>query len=324
MKMKTKLLFVGVTAIASMLGVAQIEGFPEMRLTVHVIGEDGKPVADAKATFLFVEDMATWDEPAKVDVTTDSNGDFTLDEPSHSGVLESTFPPIHKEGYYYSGVPGAHFYNLKDNKWQPWDQTFTTTLRKIGNPVPMYVRNMSSDIPAVGVSCGYDLEEADWVAPYGKGKVTDFIVTVTHLEYTDYNNNEMTAIITFPNDGDGIQKVTLPQEFAGSMFRWPREAFENGYQSKLDVRHMWSMSSQGTNIIETSKGVEGYFFRVRTVKQGDKFISALYGKIKGGVSIGPNNAKPSIGFTYYLNPTPNDRNMEWDPTKNLAPTPKDN
>jgi hypothetical protein len=42
--------------------------------------------------------------------------------------------------------------------------------------------------------------------------------------------------------------------------------------------------------------------------------SALYGKIAGPISCG---AQGYIEFTYYLNPTPNDRNMESDPTKNL-------
>ncbi len=30
-----------------------------------------------------------------------------------------------------------------------------------------------------------------------------------------------------------------------------------------------------------------------------------------------------IEFTYYLNPTSLDRNMEWDSTKNLSPMPKE-
>ena len=34
-------------------------------------------------------------------------------------------------------------------------------------------------------------------------------------------------------------------------------------------------------------------------------------------SIGPRAPKPGIGFAYYLNPTPNDRNIEFDPKRNL-------
>ena len=48
---------------------------------------------------------------------------------------------------------------------------------------------------------------------------------------------------------------------------------------------------------------------------------ALYGKIdreihmRGVARRGP----ADIVFTYYLNPTPNDRNLEFDPKRNLMP-----
>ncbi len=47
-------------------------------------------------------------------------------------------------------------------------------------------------------------------------------------------------------------------------------------------------------------------------------MSALYGKMKGGFYISPDASNHGfIEFTYYLNPTPLDRNMEWDPKRNL-------
>jgi hypothetical protein len=57
---------------------------------------------------------------------------------------------------------------------------------------------------------------------------------------------------------------------------------------------------------------------VRTVEQNGQIASALYGKIIGGIGIDPRKVKVcGIGFTYYLNPTPNDRNMEYDVGKDL-------
>ena len=51
-----------------------------------------------------------------------------------------------------------------------------------------------------------------------------------------------------------------------------------------------------------------YFFRVRTVlDEHGNVKSALYGKIYGDF----------MQFTYYLNPTPNDHNIEFDPPRNL-------
>jgi hypothetical protein len=47
---------------------------------------------------------------------------------------------------------------------------------------------------------------------------------------------------------------------------------------------------------------------VRTVKDhAGNIVSARYGKIYGDF----------MQFSYYLNPTPNDRNIEFDPKQNL-------
>jgi hypothetical protein len=51
-----------------------------------------------------------------------------------------------------------------------------------------------------------------------------------------------------------------------------------------------------------------YYFRVRTkVDDRGNIVSAHYGKIYGDF----------MQFAYYYNPTPNDRNIEFDPKQNL-------
>ena len=65
---------------------------------------------------------------------------------------------------------------------------------------------------------------------------------------------------------------------------------------------------------------QGYFFRVRTMEENGQIIAANYGKITGDIEIEARDSKTCyIAFTYYLNPTSNDRNLEWDTTKNLIP-----
>jgi len=58
---------------------------------------------------------------------------------------------------------------------------------------------------------------------------------------------------------------------------------------------------------------------VRTVlDEKGNILSALYGKIHGDITVsGTLRETSKIIFTYYLNPTPNDRNIEFDPNKNL-------
>ena len=63
---------------------------------------------------------------------------------------------------------------------------------------------------------------------------------------------------------------------------------------------------------------QGYFFRVRTVEENGRIISANYGKITGDIGIEPRSNKTClIFFTYYYNPTSLDQNLEWDPRRNL-------
>ncbi len=318
--MKIKAIILAGGAVLALLGAAQFVGLPRARVTVHVIGEDGQPIPDAKVTFSFHVPLPN--NPTGVIIgSTDTNGNFTAESEMSIGGLGNG---ITKDGYYFGGASIPTFTRHIGDHWQPWDQTYTTVLRKIKNPIPMYVCSMGSDIPQVGVPCGYDLEEGDWVAPYGKGKTADFIVTLTNRIYNAFQDFDVSAIITFPNDGDGIQEVQLPEEFANSQFKWPREAPETGYQTQLVIRNALFPSSQNKQPITTWKEHQTYFFRVRTAKQGNQIVSALYGKINSGISLEPRGAKLcDFGFIYYLNPTSLDRNMEWDPQKNLAPIPDD-
>jgi hypothetical protein len=92
----------------------------------------------------------------------------------------------------------------------------------------------------------------------------------------------------------------------------PHSATKEGYQSALT----WSYH----NFTETSEPASGYFFRVRTVLDSNGNVqSALYGKIQGDVKfyVGTKAPRAGIGFQYYLNPTPNSRNVEFDPKQNL-------
>jgi len=48
-----------------------------------------------------------------------------------------------------------------------------------------------------------------------------------------------------------------------------------------------------------------------------KIISANYAKVMGDFRLDARHG--GVGFTYYFNPTPNDRNLEFDPKQNLFP-----
>ena len=121
---------------------------------------------------------------------------------------------------------------------------------------------------------------------------------------------DVTLNIAFSNDGDGLQPAYAEQK--GSALVISREAPQTGYQAHLEKR---AFREEGQNGHPDIHGNAGYFFRVRTKKdENGLIINALYGKIQGDVEV---DRHGQIRFTYYLNPTPNDRNLEFDPARNL-------
>jgi hypothetical protein len=248
--------------------------------TVKVIGEDGNPIAGADVSAQYdVQRPAGSDQPTFGDVRglTDSNGIFVA---SHTDSSWNLGVIAEKPGYYATHT-GWQFY-FTDKRRHP---SFTLMLKKIGKPIQMYAKSVNLGVPVFNKPVGFDLEAGDWVAPYGKGATTDFVFTVTNS----------TIVVNFPNARDGIQGFTRDWSQGVSGLLSSNEAPAEGYQPEYEQTHM-----PNPNRI--------YYFRVRTVldSQGN-VLSTHYGKIYGDF----------MQFTYYLNPTPNDRNVEFDPKQNL-------
>ena len=188
-------------------------------------------------------------------------------------------------------------------------------LRLVGNPVPMYAKKVRIEIPVLDEPVGYDLMVGDWIAPHGKGHKADFVFTMKS-RVSGWKDFETHLVLTFTNAMDGIQQI-METGPSGSAFELPRTAAESAYQV------IWTNSIgyvPDKGLFQTQpKDPEGYFFRVRSIvdDQGE-LPRALYGKIKGPIQFDGRDSKTGhIAFTYYLNPTPNDRNLEFDPKRNL-------
>jgi hypothetical protein len=185
----------------------------------------------------------------------------------------------------------------------------------------MYVRKVGEmpnvfRMPETNKPIGFDLVKSDWVAPYGKGATADLVFELARRLTSVEEPFEATLKVTFSNEGDGIQSV-FAAPFVGSDLKLPRFAPEHGYEPVLVRRTARAATDKP---IETStREDQNYFFRVRTVLDENKRIkSALYGKIDGDIRFDVINGNPGyLLFTYYLNPTASDRNMEFDPKRNL-------
>jgi hypothetical protein len=192
-----------------------------------------------------------------------------------------------KSGYYSTHI-GHQFYFDEKNR----HPSFTLLLKNIGKPIAMYAKQIDSiKFPEFNKAIGYDLTVGDWVAPYGKGVNTDFLFTENHADA----KSGYTFTVSFPNPEDGIQGFTRDWSLGVSGLLSSHEAPIDGYQPKYEQTQM-----PNPNRI--------YYFRVRTkVDDRGNIVSAHYGKIYGDF----------MQFRYYLNPTLNDRNIEFDPKQNL-------
>ena len=312
--MKTKIII----CLAALLGVAAVDvakkqfELPKARLTVKVADEQGNPVSGANVNLVFQDPITR--EGAPINGRTDALGVFSAEGGSNSRVGGN----VQKDGYYRAGFPFKDFMEVKDGRWLPWDATYRSILRPIGKPVGLYTRTFRKlEIPAAGQPCGFDLVASDWVSPWGKGTVSDFIIKVDERRYAGWDDFDAAVSITFANPHDGILEAQLPEVGRYSTFKWERLAPEIGYAPTFSARVSWKPIE---GYLSATSDKQNYFFRIRTVDQNGHIVSGLYGKIANGILIEPRKSKTcSIAFTYYLNPTPNDRNLEWDTTKNLIP-----
>jgi hypothetical protein len=193
---------------------------------------------------------------------------------------------------------------FRNGKWKPWNPTIFVLLKQVLNPIPMYARTVWSGPPVFNEPVGYDLTIGDWVAPHGKGKSADMFFT-GKLDKKSDEDYDYELVVSFPNPGEGIQRFEAAYVGQSSGFRSPHLAPESGYQSKLSVK---SSRHPGQGAQDEMDPKRNYFVRVRTVLDAMGNVkSAHYGKIYGDF----------MQFRYYLNPTPNDRNVEFDPKRNL-------
>jgi hypothetical protein len=317
MTLKSKLLI----CLSTLIGVGatvQKLGWPLARLNVHVIGEGGVPVNDANVTISFRERFS--DRNAWATGKTDSQGNFAAEGHSDKRLGGS----VGKVGYYDSGTGWIIFKDQDSGRWQPWGTTVDVILRPIGNPIPLAVKKVQEEVPALNQPCGYDLEIGDWTAPHGSGKRADLTFNI-RSQFEDRSNFETEAEVTFAQRLDGLARMKSPAYARYSALRWERSASESGYVSLHKIHHrsrdVTTHVKRDRSFDQTKENEEGYFFRVRTVEENGRIVSANYGKITGDIAIDPRDSSTcSVMFTYYFNPTLLDRNVEWDPNRNLLST----
>lgn len=277
---------------------------PDWNVTIKVIDEAGLAVSGANVEMSYYVQAPPGRKEAgeKIRGFTDEIGIFRTSH-TNTGSIGLGFQAI-KTGYYPT-IKGHEFAKFKDNDPTKWNPTITLVLKRVREPIPMYAKlTINLRFPILGKSLGYDLTSGDWDAPYGRGENADIFFK---REYSEKAANDYYSKITvsFPNKGDGIQVLNVPDNEEGSALRSTHQAPVDGYESRL-TRETSAHPGQASKFEFDEDRV--YLFRVRTVLDEQGSVkSALYGKIYGEF----------MQFRYYLNATPNDRNIEFDPKQNL-------
>lgn len=269
---------------------------------LSVIGLDGVPVSDVKTEIGFGLPNG---RGSRFVGYTDENGRLSETRRAAFGVDILLSKPGYYESYQKTGYG---------------DQNLTMELREIKNPIAMHVHRVASIIPnrspeiVGGKQYGYDLKIGDFTAPYGRGLVSDLLVSISG-EQKDFWNKKFFVTIKFSNPLDGFSPFTItepankwiskPESFFKSNYLAP----EQGYKSEWNYHRIRSgLKSPSKTNFDKSRN---YYFRVRTVVDSNGNIkSAHYGKIYGEFT---------SNLTVYFNPKPNDRNVEFNLIKNLAP-----
>ncbi len=288
---------------------------PEVKIEARITDESGHAMSDASVSAWFsklkTNNPFDGQESVSQRGITDKHGGFI----AVSQTLARCGVTAVKEGYYRSRK--QLLLEHKDDKWVPWHQIVELKLRKIESPIPMYAKRLEYfEMPTTNNSVGYDLMAGDWVSPYGKGTGNDLVFTLQR-EFQGRYDFKWQLSVQFAGEGNGWQAISPADETPQSELRFPRIAPADGYA----FSDMFLANSRGSygQMNTNSATATNYFFRVRSEYDASRQLkSAYYGKLLGPIQVNVQGTKTAkLSFTYYLNPAPLDRNLEFDPKQNL-------
>ncbi len=313
--------------------------------------ENGLPIPGIKIEGSFLNLPKGWNESAKdndVDAITKQNGVAKLSGNTEKGI--GGYRIYNNPGYYnmeWTQIKFSEQSMFRLGRWLPTDIVSTARLDRIINPVPLYVKtarkkyresdirnytvwkkhqglSATNNVPVIkDISFSFDMIKGEWLPPHGNGEYEDIRFTFNEtvlgwIKGRGYDGTYMTkkyrvdVVVAMPGEGNGVVEMPSNKE-AGIKIRTVRH---NGYINTFSRWKGWFGGGDGIKT-DCDKN-RNYAFRIRTKYDASGNVeSAYYGKIYGDFNI---KDVEGVEFLYYLNPTPNDRNLEWDMKNNLCPT----
>jgi len=171
-------------------GCAELQKRPAA-VTVHAVDQDGNPVPELQAYARGYWPLYGGDEGSvgsgRCELT------MSIANPCLTIGIGAGGASSHKGYYGWNRVP--YFYDTKHIplvRWTPWNPNVYLVYKKIKNPVPMYVPSQGDSLYSdreginftwpveIGAEIGFDFIAADWVAPHGRGTVSDVFIKIEH------------------------------------------------------------------------------------------------------------------------------------------------
>ena len=246
----------------------------------------------------------------------DDHGRAQIKFPCWDGSFYAT---VEKDGYYPAEIGRVDLMQKPDEKhekfWILPSKEIDVLLRKMVNPVPMYChsRNIHSmRLHSPKGTLGYDLEKGDWVAPFGRGSVSDFNIEYDWVLTNGVFKGEGKLVFIEPGAGAYKRKMLVGNAFRIDYQADTNEVFRPSYPFS-SYGNVKKVESREKRILENDE-----FLVMRTrvvVDSAGRVIKANYSHIEGPFSI---SNEMSYKFSSF-NPAVNDTNLEYSPDKNLVP-----
>lgn len=295
-----------------------------VKIRVRVCDENGEPVAGADVSCGVTQSLAPghgWGagRVRRNVAQTDKAGICEIGNDSPDGFAAVA---VQKDGYHGCSGVLLHFVEGSIMRWHPWCPDLEIVIHRIRTPIALHVREVDLPFPDNGDSVGYDLLKGDWVRPYGEGLESDFVFRRESLSAGEEVLDAL--LIGFSREEDGFCPVQYPSP-PPWVFRWRDmvlpEAPLTGYRTKA----LLAVEEQRTYPDNTPfhcPNLYGVYFRIRTMLAPDgELREALYGKIYKGFELHWYRGIPHVRFSYYLNPSPNSRNLDFNQQDDYRGTP---
>lgn len=250
-----------------------------------VIDQNGQPVVDAKVKGYVMTGLGFDGTKETLHLTqTDAEGDFEF--LGLHGIRLGVGPE--KEGYQFIQRGNGNW--SLDQKTDPGNRTIFH-MWKFQGAEPIVAYSISTAIPCNGTPTSYDLLTGKKVSSGG-----DFVITLTRNPVNIVRGQPFDWSVTLQIPGGGLTDMND---------LYPNEAPADGYQPSVTINMPANMQNWSP-VLNRSFYFEGG-------------SGQTYGRMT--INIHANFQPPPtyFGADVYLNPSPGDRNLEFDPTQAIKP-----